>query len=499
VAGFILEIDGEAAKHGIDRGNFSETPAPVHAKTAGGELHQGLDLLSRDLSRAGQLFKLFSHTFLAPRLRKWHFNGMGGQKPREIAVRILERRERAEDFVETIAEKELAAANLSAQDRGLAMELAYGCVRWMRTLDFLIDRKTQGRQQKAALRILLRLGLYQIFFLDRVPEHAAVHETVELAKRLGFGPQAGFINAVLRGYVRERVETEKLLRDLEQTNPAVAFSHPDWLWDRWSKRWGAEDARALLKMNDTPPAVFARANTLRGNIDALTSAWQNEGVDFKARQFDWAPLVFELLNHPPLTTLPSFQKGLFYLQDPSTLLAPKELAARGGETILDMCAAPGGKTTYIAQLTSNQATILAEDVQPARLRLVKENIDRLGAKVEIGPAAPDRKFDRILIDAPCSNTGVLRRRVDLRWRMKETEIARLAATQFKLLEQAAARLKPRGAILYSTCSLEAEENQTVIQKFLAAHPEFRLDRERELLPFRDGVDGAYVARLERNS
>ena len=185
------------------------------------------------------------------------------------------------------------------------------------------------------------------------------------------------------------------------------------------------------------------------------------------------------------------------MQDPSTLLAPKELGARAGETILDLCAAPGGKTTYIAQLTSNQSTIVAEDVQPARLSLVKENVERLGANVEMGPAAPDREFDRILIDAPCSNTGVLRRRVDLRWRLKETEIPRLAATQLNLLEQATRRLKPNGTILYSTCSLEPEENQEVVQRFISAHSDFRLDYERELLPFRDGVDGAYVARLVR--
>jgi 16S rRNA (cytosine967-C5)-methyltransferase len=420
---------------------------------------------------------------------------MSGQKPREIAVRILQRRERGEDFVETIAEKELSEAKLSPQDRGLTVELAYGCVRRQRTLDFLIERKAPGRQQKPVLQILLRLGLYQIFFLDRVPEHAAVHETVELAKRLGFGPQAGFINAVLRGYLRERAETEKLLRELESTNPAIAHSHPDWLWTRWSSRWNAADAQALLKINNTPPPVFARANTLRGAVDSLTAAWQAEGVEFKARQFNWSPLVFELLSHPPLAALPSFQKGLFYLQDPSTLLAPKELGARSGETILDICAAPGGKTTYIAQLTSNQSTIVAEDVQPARLSMVKENVDRLGAKVELGPAAPDRKFDRILIDAPCSNTGVLRRRVDLRWRIRETEIPRMAATQRSLLEQATRRLKPAGTILYSTCSLEPQENQKLIQEFLSTHPEFRLDYERELLPFRDGVDGAYIARL----
>ncbi|HUS37791.1 MAG TPA: SAM-dependent methyltransferase, partial [Verrucomicrobiae bacterium] len=316
-----------------------------------------------------------------------------------------------------------------------------------------------------------------------------------------------FINAILRAYLRERAETEKLLRELESTNPAAALSHPDWLWQRWSQRWNPSDATALLKINNTPPPTYARANTLRGRIDELTCAWQTEGVDFKARQFDWTPLVFELLSHPPLTTLPSFQKGLFYLQDPSTLLAPRELQARAGETILDLCAAPGGKTTYIAQLTSNQATIIAEDVQPTRLALVQENANRLGAKIQLSknpsptqssalsPQSLSQTFDRILIDAPCSNTGVLRRRVDLRWRLQETDIPRLTAIQLSLLEQATRRLKPNGTILYSTCSLEPEENQNVIQKFLSAHSEFRLDLERELLPFRDQVDGAYIARL----
>jgi 16S rRNA (cytosine967-C5)-methyltransferase len=420
---------------------------------------------------------------------------MSREKPREIAVRILQRRERGDDFVENLAEAELGQSNLSGQDRGLVIELVYGCVRQQGALDFLIDRKTQGRQQKSALRILLRLGLYQIFFLDRVPEHAAVHETVELTKSLGFGPQAGFVNAVLRGYVRERAETEKLLRDLEETHPAAAFSHPEWLVEKWRARWGIDNARVLMKLNNTPPPVFARANTLRGNVDELTKAWGDEGVSFKARQFDWAPLVFELISHPPLATLPSFQKGLFYLQDPSTLLAPKFLEARAGEAVLDLCAAPGGKTTYIAQLTSNQASVVAEDVQPARLALVKENAERLGAKIDFQPG--DRKFDRILIDAPCSNTGVLRRRVDLRWRLKPSDVVRLAQTQTNLLEKAVLRLKAAGTILYSTCSLETAENQEVVKKFLTAHPDFKLDSERELWPFREGTDGAYVARLIR--
>lgn len=421
---------------------------------------------------------------------------MSGQKQREIAARILQKRGQGEDFVENIAERELAAGRVEGSDRALVMEMAYGCVRRERTLDFLIARKTPGRQQKALLQILLRLGLYQLFFLERVPEHAAVHETVETAKALGFGPQAGFVNAVLRGYIREREGTEKLLKELETTQPDVAFSHPEWLWKRWSARWGEADARELMRMNNTAPPTFARVNTLKATHDQLTAAWRGEGADFKARQFDWAPLVFELLGHPPLAGLESFKNGFFYVQDASTLLAPKELGAQAGQSVLDMCAAPGGKTTYIAQLVSNQARIVAEDAQAARLELVRANATRLGAKVEVPAQREEGKFDRILIDAPCSNTGVLRRRVDLRWRVNEAEILRLADQQMRLLESAARRLNPGGAILYSTCSLEPEENEELARRFVAENPKFRIDFERALLPFRDGVDGAYVARLK---
>lgn len=419
---------------------------------------------------------------------------MTGQKQREIAARILSKRDRGEDFIENLAERELAAAQATGPDRALIVEISYGAVRRQRTLDFLIDRKTQGRQQKPLLQILLRLGLYQIFFLERIPEHAAVHETVEAAKNLGFGPQAGFVNAVLRGYIRERDQTLALLRDLETTRPDIAHSHPEWLWKKWSARYGENDARELLRLNNTPPPTYARCNTLRATHDQLTAAWRAENVDFKAHAYDWAPLVYELLSHPPLATLDSFKNGFFYLQDPSTLLAPKELSAQPGQSILDLCAAPGGKTTYLAQLLSNQSRIVAEDAQPARLEMVRANAARLGAQIQIG-AAPNEKFDRILIDAPCSNTGVLRRRVELRWRLNETEFQRLTHQQQTLLESATQRLNPNGAILYSTCSLETEENESLIQLFLSTHPQFRLEQERSLLPHRDKVDGAYIARL----
>jgi len=432
---------------------------------------------------------------------------VSGQKPRQIAARILRQRRAEGGFLEDFIERAFAGTDLSPANRGLCREITCGVVRWQATLDWLIDRRTGGRRQEPALRDLLRLGLYQILWLDRVPDHAAVHETVELAKSSGFGPQAGFVNAVLRGYVRAKDETKKLLADLKRSQPALGWSHPDWLVTRWRQRWGAESTARLLEWNNTPPKTFARVNTLKIARDDLLGEWRKEKVEFEAVRQGWLEedLVFELKSHPPLPALDSFQKGGFYVQDPSTLLAAIWLAPQPGETILDYCAAPGGKTTFLAQLVVNRGRIVAQDVSEPRLKLIQENCARLGVTcVEsvLPPtlnAQPSTVFDRILVDAPCSNTGVMRRRVDLRWRIEPDEINRLCGTQRELLAGAARTLKSGGVLVYSTCSLEPEENQDIIRQFLDHHPDFKLDDERSLLPFVDGVDGAYVARLRRHN
>jgi 16S rRNA (cytosine967-C5)-methyltransferase len=423
---------------------------------------------------------------------------VNGEKPREIAIRVLRRRADGAQYVEKLLENELADHPLSGPDRGLCQELAYGMVRRQATLDWLVARKTGNRQQNATLRLLLHLGLYQLFWMQRIPNHAAVHETVELAKQLGFGQQAGFLNAVLRGYTRERDATIIALENLKQADPASGYSHPAWLIERWQARWGKADTEKLLDWNNTPPPVYARANSLKGEVGSLWAAWREEGVDFAEQRFDWAAanLVFELKSHPPLARLPSFERGLYYVQDPSTLLAVEELKPQSGESILDLCAAPGGKTTAIAQRMENRGLIAARDNQPGRLELVRENCTRLGVTcVQFEGLDENLKFDGVLVDAPCSNTGVMRRRVDLRWRLNLAEINELARTQLHLLEQAALALKPGGRLVYSTCSLEMEENESVVQNFLGRHADFTLERQRQLLPMKDGVDGAYVARL----
>lgn len=413
-------------------------------------------------------------------------------------MRVLRQRRSGHDYVEKLLEQEMSRSQLSPQDRALCQELIYGIVRWQRPLDWLIAQKTQGRTQNLTLQLLLQLGLYQVFWLERIPNHAAVHETVELAKTLGFGAQAGFVNAVLRGYIRERDATVSLLQRLKQSEPALGYSHPDWLVQRWLNRYGPGKTSTLLDWNNRPPPTFARLNSLKTDAATLARSWEQEGVVFTPREWDWTGqgLVFELNAHKPLGQLRSFQEGFFYIQDPSTLLAVRQLDPQPGETILDLCAAPGGKTTYIAQLMRNRGRVVAQDTADDRLALIQENCQRLGVTcVTAALSDPSGKdlFDRVMVDAPCSNAGVMRRRVDLRWRICIEEIERLRATQLELLTQAAAQLKPGGCLVYSTCSLEPEENIEVTRKFLEQNPTFHLKRERQLLPFEDGVDGAYVA------
>jgi 16S rRNA (cytosine967-C5)-methyltransferase len=432
---------------------------------------------------------------------------VSAENPRQIAVRVLQKHADEGSFIEEVLDEALARSALEGPDRRLVQELAFGVVRWQGTLDWIIRQKTEGRTQKQVLQILLRLGLYQIFWLDRIPDHAAVNESVELARQLGFGPQSGFVNAVLRRCLRERDKVAQQLETLKIEEPATGYGHPQWLWQRWRDRWGEDKARALLEWNNRTPIVYARLNALKATAEKLAKQWESEGVLFTPRSWDWtgSDSVFELRSHPSLASLSSFQQGLFYVQDPSTLLAVHMLDPQPGEGILDACAAPGGKTTYIAQLMENRGQIMAQDIDVRRREMVRENCERLGVRiVNLSRATTfvnsdlSEPFDRVLVDAPCSNTGVMRRRVDLRLRIEPAELKRLTEMQLKLLRNVTGQVKPGGVIVYSTCSLEPEENRELIESFLAQHKDMKLDGDRTLLPFEDGVDGAYVARLVRN-
>ena len=423
------------------------------------------------------------------------------QKPREIAARILREWEREPVPAESLLRS--ALPGLSGPDRGLCQELVLGVIRHRAWLDWLIDQKTDGRRQQPLAQILLRLGLYQLFQLDRIPDHAAVNETVNLARRHDLGNQAGFINAVLRNTLREKAVWQTRLEELCRSQPAVGHSHPQWLVQRWQNRW--PDFEHLLEWNNHPAPIYARRNTLKATAEELEQQWTQEDVSFTACDLPWLSpgLMYALETEGTPAALASFAEGKFYIQDPSTLASVQELDPRPGENILDLCAAPGGKTTAIAQRMQDDGAVLAIDIDESRLDRLRENMTRLGlsciqpkalAQIDLPRSGP---FDRILIDAPCSNTGVMSRRVDVRWRLNARELPVLARAQLDLLKRAAPLLKPGGVLVYSTCSLEAEENEDVVAAFLSKRQDFNQDSARTLTPMKDQTDGAFVARLRR--
>ena len=405
---------------------------------------------------------------------------------RAVTLAALEEWRGGRKFADAILDQRLRTVDLGAADRAFATELFYGVLRNLTLLDFWIGELRSSHLDHDS-RDLLRLGLYQLFLL-RTPEHAAIYETVELAGRRN----RPLINGVLRNAVRAQTE---LLQKTTAQKPSVRTSHPQFLIDRWTRNFGVREAEAVCEWNNCPPPIYARINRLRTSDE-----------DFLA-----GPREVERLAAPQnfvrLTNLPSeaLAAGLCYIQDPSTALACTVLDPQPGERILDACAAPGGKTGYVAELMKNDGFILACDRDQSRVETLRGNLERLGVKItrsirrdwaqqSLSGEAP---FDRILIDAPCSNTGVMRRRVDVRWRLTPDDFARMAAEQLRIVRAVVPLLKPGGVLVYSTCSMEPEENEEALGMIRTEFPFLRLDDQKSVMPFREEFDGAFAARLIR--
>lgn len=409
---------------------------------------------------------------------------------------------------------------LSEPERRLAHELTQGVTRRRATLDWYLGKLLRDPIAKLTppIRNILRLGAYQLLFLERVPAAAAVNESVKLAHQYGHAGVAKLVNGVLRSLDRQKASLEP---PSFAESPVEAlesrYSLPRWLAERWHAAYGA-DAEGLGEWSIRPPHLALRTNTLKVSPEQLASALTEAGVAFSPSPV--VPEGFRLQGTVDVTTLPGYNEGWWYVQDEGAMLVSRCLAPKPGEVVIDVGAAPGGKTTHLAALMDNQGEVLAVDPHPGRLRRLEENTDRLGVtnvqRVERDgtdlsglPAA-----DRILLDVPCSGLGVLPRKPDVRWRQTPEAIAGLTDVQLRLLEAAATQLKPGGTVVYSTCTISPEENQAVIRRFLSKHPEFRLgdltgclpeawrpDLEDngmiQLLPPRHGVDGFFIAQLVR--
>lgn len=441
--------------------------------------------------------------------------------PRHAAFRTLHRIEKEKSFADILIDRELKMGELSGPDRGLYTELVYGTLRRQGTLDHIIGQfsKTPPARLERSVVLLLRLGLYQIFFLDRVPVSAAVNETVKLAKQYA-ARAAGFVNAVLRNADRGRDGIAYPDPEKEPTaHIAAMHSHPAWIVQRWIDQLGFAEAAEVAAAMAAPPPFTLRANRLRTDRAQLADLLQKEGLTTEPCRH--APDGLTVTSAVSLPSSGAFAAGFFSVQDEASQLAALLLSPEPGEALLDLCAAPGGKASYLAELTGDDCTLVAGDRNPRKLELIREQAERLGigsistslldGTKPLAALQPEM-FDRILVDAPCSGLGVIQRNPEGKWWKEPTDPQRMAVTQLAILGNAAAVLKPGGILLYSTCSTALEENEGVVDNFLKQHPDFVIEPISTVLPqlqameteqgffrswpHRHAMDGFFAARLK---
>jgi 16S rRNA (cytosine967-C5)-methyltransferase len=455
-----------------------------------------------------------------------HFRGLR-HNARSLALQALLDIRRHDAFIQELLDRRLGQTSLAAADRRLATQLAYGVQRRGGTLYTLLQPLVtrQPDQVEDWLWDALELGAYQLALLTHIPPHAAIHETVELAALFGRPDAKGFLNGVLRKLAPlvtddrttgpaadalplEQGEYRRLTRPV-LPDPAArpveylsaGFGLRRWLAERWMTRYGQEESYRLGFWFAGPAPLTVRVNPLRTERDALLAAWSQAGVAAEAGEH---PQAVRLRESMPVRELPGYQEGWFTVQDESAMHVATALAPEPGSVVLDACAAPGGKTTHLAELMRDRGRIIACDVDEERLLKVKTQARRLGLRTIAtrlvgfagGEGVSGGPFDAALVDVPCSNTGVLGRRPEARWRIWPVDIQHLVWLQTRILWEVAGHVRPGGVLVYSTCSIEPEENRAVVQAVLRERWDLLLEAESESVPGRP-ADGAYWARLRR--
>jgi 16S rRNA (cytosine967-C5)-methyltransferase len=461
------------------------------------------------------------------RLQPAHFTGPV-HTARTLALQVLLDCRNGDAFVQEVLDAHLARSPLSPADRRLTTHLAYGVLRRRGNLDALLQPLISREPHKVEpwLWDVLRVGAYQLVYLSHVPAHAALHETVELAAQWGRPGAKGFLNGVLRALSRlltdERTDrpasdalpleagTYRRLTRPVLPDPAAkpveylsAFSLPRWLAGRWTERYPWDECLRLGFWFAGPAPLWLRVNPLRTDRDAFLAELRKANI---AAEPGDHPQAVRLEESASIRELPGYAEGWFTVQDQSAMRVASALDPRPGWRVLDLCSAPGGKTTHLAELMRNQGEIVACDVDEDRLKTVAELCNRLGIGIvrtqrlhpETNEEPPAGPFDAVLVDVPCSNTGVLGRRPEVRWRLRPDEFVHLVRKQTKLLLWAGERVRRGGVVVYSTCSIEPEENGSVVRAALRGLPELRLEAEGEQVPGKPS-DGGYWARLRRRA
>ena len=434
--------------------------------------------------------------------------------PREAALRILHAVDTRSAFSDRLLDGAHARPGADPRDRALLHELVKGTLRWRGRIDVALDARVHVglANTQPWIRNTLRLGAYQILFLDRIPAHAAVDESVKLAHKYSHPGAAGLVNSVLRRLAEEHGTIVWPAGD-DAVSLAAWGSHPLWIVERWLERFGPLETRELLAADNRPVPTGLRANTLRVSREQLIERLAQEGVASRAAELS-PDLVWVEGHHSP-GALECFRSGLCTAQDESEALVGRVVAPRAHERVLDLCAAPGGKSTHLAELMGDDGEVWAMERDVHRVETLKATLARLGTHSVHVVHGDGRTyqfpmpFDRVLVDAPCSGLGVLARRADARWRKGPEVLAEMPPVQLDLLRSAARHLVPGGLLVYSVCSFEPEETEQVVSRFLAEHPGWTVESVAgsvpattvtaegwmRLVPHQHGCDGAFAARI----
>lgn len=445
---------------------------------------------------------------------------------RSLALQVLTAVEQEGAYSNLLLNGALQKSGLSGPDAGLATELVYGTIQRLNTIDFLLGPfVTKGMGKLAPwVRNLLRLSFYQLYYLDRIPPHAVVNEAVNLAKQRGHQGISGMVNGVLRNVLRRKGEL-KLPEGLSPIQRiALEHSHPEWLVARLLEQYGEHATEAICRANNEPPSISIRVNRAKTSREDMLRLLQEQGLSAAPSRLAQDGIVVEGGGNMALT--PWYREGLISVQDESSMLVAEALGPEAGMSVLDCCAAPGGKTCHIAEMMQGSGRVLANDIHPHKAKLVEDQASRLGLTnidvmtgdaSRLGERLELNSFDRILLDAPCSGLGVIRRKPDLKWAKTAGDIAEIAGIQHILLDAAGDLLKPGGLLVYSTCTIERRENEEMVGSFLSRHPEFEVAADKpsdweteplvaamardsiglQILPQDAHSDGFYIARLRK--
>ncbi|MGB9696204.1 MAG: 16S rRNA (cytosine(967)-C(5))-methyltransferase RsmB [Ignavibacteria bacterium] len=442
---------------------------------------------------------------------------------RALAVKIITRCERSDAYLDKILDFEIRNSNLNDFDKSLLTEITHGVIRWMRRLDWFLNGFYRGQYEKCVPEIknALRVALYQILFLNKIPYFAAVNEAVEFVKQIRGEKHAGVVNGVLRNIIRTLDALVWPTREIDEVNYlGIVQSHPNWMVRRWVNRFGFEETAALCEANNKRPLIYLRLNKMKGTIAQLTEYLTEKNFAFNISPY--LDYFFGIKMMSKIYEDEQFKSGMFTVQDVSAGLVTHLVDPKEGELVMDLCAAPGGKTTHMAEYSNDLAKIIAIDKYFLRLESLKKNVERLGLKnilllqedltnpkTDLVRSKMIGKADKVLVDAPCSGFGVITKKPDIKWKRDSKDIIKLTKVQFELLELAEKFVKPGGALIYSTCTTEIEENQEMIERFLNKYPYYTIDSATKYLPLEvvnssgvmetfphhHNIDGAFAVRL----